>query len=114
MKRLGIGFIGSGFITKFHIQSFLAVRNADVRGVWSPNKQHAAATAALARDLRVGDCQAFDSIEELVASPDIDCLWVCGPNHKRIENLQAVVNTLKSGKGSLSGIAIEKPLARNV
>jgi predicted dehydrogenase len=112
--KLGIGFIGSGFITKFHIQSFLAVRNADVRGVWSPNKQHAEAAAALARNLRVGDCQAFDSIEAMVASPDIDCLWVCGPNHKRIENLQAVVNTLKSGKGSLIGIAIEKPLARNV
>ncbi len=114
MKRLGIGFIGSGFITKFHIQSFLAVRNADIRGVWSPNQQHAAEAAALARNLRVGDCQVFDSIEAMVASPDIDCLWVCGPNHKRIENLQAVVNTLKSGKGSLSGIAIEKPLARNV
>jgi predicted dehydrogenase len=112
--RLGVGFIGSGFITKFHIQSFLAVRNADVRGVWSPNKQNAETAAALARDLRVGDCQAFDSIEEMVASPDIDCLWVCGPNHKRIENLEAVVKTLKSGKGSLTGIAIEKPLARNV
>lgn len=113
-KTLGIGFIGSGFITRFHIQSFLAVRNADVLGVWSPNPTNAAEAAALARKIRVGDCQAYDSIEALVASPDIDCLWLCGPNHKRVENMEAIVKALKSGKGSLTGIAIEKPLARNV
>ena len=42
-ERLGIGFVGSGFITKFHIQSMLGVRDADVRGVWSPNAEHAKA-----------------------------------------------------------------------
>src|SRR5574341_39900 len=112
-KRLGIGFIGSGFITRFHIQSFIAVRDADVLGVWSPNNHHSEEAAALARELRVGDCRAFNSIEEMVASPVIDAIWLCGPNHKRIENLEAIVNALKSGKGSLTGIAIEKPLARN-
>lgn len=112
-KRLGIGFIGSGFITRFHIQSFIAVRDADVLGVWSPNKQNAETAAALARQIRVGDCRAFNSIEEMVASPDIHAIWLCGPNHKRIENLEAIVNALKSGEGSLTGIAIEKPLARN-
>ncbi len=113
MKKLGIGFIGSGFITRFHIKSFIAVRDADVLGVWSPNQANAESAAALARETRVGNCQAFNSIEEMVASPDIDALWLCGPNHKRIENLEAIVNTIKSGKGSLRGIAIEKPLARN-
>jgi predicted dehydrogenase len=113
-KTLGIGFIGSGFITRFHIQSFVGVRDADVLGVWSPNPQNAETAAALAREIRVGDCQAFPSIEEMVASPNIDAIWLCGPNHKRIENLEAIVNALKSGKGKLIGIAVEKPLARNV
>jgi predicted dehydrogenase len=112
-KRLGVGFIGSGFITRFHIKSFIGVRDADVLGVWSPNKQHAEEAAALARESRVGDCQAFNSIEEMVAAPDIHAIWLCGPNHKRIENLEAIVGAVKSGKGSLTGIAIEKPLARN-
>jgi len=116
-KILGIGFIGSGFITRFHIKSFVAVRNADVRGVWSPNPANAASAAALARELRVGDCQAFASIEDMVESPEIDCLWLCGPNHKRIENMEAIVKAVKArtqaGKPPLSGIAIEKPLARN-
>jgi predicted dehydrogenase len=113
-KRLGIGFIGSGFIARFHIKSFVAVRDADVLGVWSPNQRHAEETATLARGLRVGNCQAFNSIEEMVASPEIDAIWLCGPNHKRIENVEAIVKTIKSGRGSLLGLAIEKPLARNV
>ena len=34
--RLGVAFVGSGFITRFHIRSFVGVRDADVVGVWSP------------------------------------------------------------------------------
>src|SRR5262250_1236018 len=109
-KRLGVGFIGSGFITRFHIQSFIGVRDADVLGVWSPNVQHAMSAASLAREIRLGECQAFKSIEEMVSSPEIDVIWLCGPNHKRIENLEAIVKALKSGKGGLTGVAIEKPL----
>ena len=113
-KRLGIGFVGSGFIARFHIKSWVAVRDADVLGVWSPNRQRAEEAAALARTLRVGEARAFDSIEEMVAAPEIDCIWLCGPNHMRIENMERIVQTLQSGKGQLIGIACEKPLARNV
>ena len=112
--RLGIGFIGSGFNARFHIRSFVGVRDADIRGVWSPNNSHAAEAAALAQSLRVGDARAFGSIEEMIADPGIDCIWLCGPNHKRIEDMESIVNTVTSGKGKLIGIACEKPLARNV
>ncbi|MFN6203947.1 MAG: Gfo/Idh/MocA family protein [Acidobacteriota bacterium] len=113
MNRLGVGFIGSGFMTRFHIKSFIAVRDADIRGVWSPNRTNAEEAAALARSIRVGDCQSYATIEEMVEDPRIDAIWLCGPNHKRIENLTAIVNTIRSGRGSLTGVAIEKPLARN-
>lgn len=113
-RRLGVGFIGSGFITRFHIQSWVAVRDADVLGVWSPNNQHAEEAAALARRLRVGEARAFASIEEMVAAPEIDCIWICGPNQSRIDNMERIVHTLQSGRGQLLGIACEKPLARNV
>ena len=113
-KRLGIGFIGSGFISRFHIKSFVAVRDADVRGVWSPNRAHAEEAAALAREWRVGEARAYASIEEMVAAPEIDCIWICGPNHQRIDNLERIVKTIKSGQGQLVGVACEKPLARNV
>ncbi len=113
-KRLGIGFIGSGFITRFHIQSWVGVRDADVLGIWSPQSEHREDTAALARSLRVGEARAFSSIEEMVAAPEIDCIWLCGPNHLRIENMEEILQTLESGRGELVAVACEKPLARNV
>lgn len=113
-KRLGVGFIGSGFITRFHIQSWQAVRDADVLGVWSPSRESAEEAAALARSLHVGDAKAFASIAEMVASPKIDCIWMCGPNHHRIANMEEILHTVESGRGELTGIACEKPLARNV
>src|SRR6185369_2463788 len=111
--RLGVGFIGSGFITRFHIKSWIAVRDADVRGVWSRSREHAEEAAALARSLRVGEARAFASIEEMVAAPEIDCIWICGPNHARVENMEAIAAARARG-AELVGIACEKPLARNV
>ena len=110
--RLGVGFIGSGFITRFHIKSWIAVRDADVRGVWSPHAGRAEEAASLARSLRVGEARAFASIEEMVAAPEIDCIWICGPNHARIENMERIVDALGRG-ATLVGIACEKPLGRN-
>src|SRR6266446_6103181 len=110
--RLGVGFIGSGFITRFHIQSWRGVRDADVRGVWSPRRERAEEAAALARTLRVGEARAFASIEEMVAAPEIDCIWICGPNHARVENMERILDALGRG-ASLVAIACEKPLARN-
>jgi predicted dehydrogenase len=113
-SRLGVGFIGSGFNARFHMQAFRAVRDADVLGVWSPNGRNAASAAALARDLDIGDAKAYKSIADMVADPAIDAIWLTGPNQARIENVEEIVDTIKSGRGTLKGIACEKPLARNV
>jgi predicted dehydrogenase len=111
---LGIGFIGSGFNARFHIMGMVGVRDADVRGVWSPNGRNAAAAARLARDLEVGDARPYKSIAEMVADPSIQAIWVCGPNHRRIENMQELTDAVTSGKGDLRAVACEKPLARTV
>src|SRR5205809_651542 len=113
-KRLGVGFIGSGFNARFHVQAFQAVRDADVLGVWSPSRQHAEEMAALARRLDVGEAKAFPSIAQLVTDPAIDAVWLCGPNFARVENVEEIADTIARGKGQLKGIACEKPLARNV
>jgi predicted dehydrogenase len=110
---LGIGFIGSGFNARFHIQSLIGVRDADVRGVWSPNTKNAAATAALARQHDVGDARAYRTIAEMVSDPAIDAIWLCGPNQARISNVEEIVRAIKAG-AELKGLACEKPLGRNV
>jgi predicted dehydrogenase len=113
-NRLGIGFIGSGFNARFHMQSMVGVRDADVRGVWSPNQRRAKDAATMATALEVGEARAYRSIRDMVADPAIDAIWLCGPNQARIENVAEVVDTITSGAGQLEGIACEKPLARNV
>lgn len=111
---LGIGIVGSGFITRFHLQSFVAVRDAEIRGIWSPNSKHAAEAAALARSLDVGEATARASITEMVADPRIEAIWLLGPNHTRIENMEEIISAAAKRSVLLKGIACEKPLARNV
>src|SRR5213083_426189 len=113
-KRLGIGMVGSGFNAKFHLLGFVGVRDADVLGVWSPNAKIAATTAGVAKKLGVGDAKPYPSITAMVEDPAIDAIWLCGPNHARIENVEEMVSTIERGKGGLKGVACEKPLARNV
>ena len=113
-KRLGIGFLGGGFISRFHIQSLLGVRDVDVTGVFSKTKQSAEDTAALANNLGVGPAKVFDSITTMIADPDIDAIWVCSPNYTRIETFDEIADAVNSGKGSLVGVTCEKPLGRNV
>ncbi|MEJ7809986.1 MAG: Gfo/Idh/MocA family oxidoreductase [Gemmatimonadaceae bacterium] len=112
--RLGVGFIGSGFNAKFHMLGWTGVRDADVLGVWSPNGANAAAAAEYARSLDVGAAKPYASITEMVADPAIDAIWLTGPNQARIENVEEIVHAVTSGKGTLRGVACEKPLARNV
>tara|TARA_B100001971_G_scaffold204948_1_gene221751 strand:- start:625 stop:1881 length:1257 start_codon:yes stop_codon:yes gene_type:complete len=114
-KRLGIGFIGGGFITRFHIQSLIAVRDVDVMGVVSRTKASAEESAALARTIGVGnDAKAYDSITEMIADPGIQALWVCSPNFVRIETFEEIASAILSDKGELVGVTCEKPLGRNV
>jgi predicted dehydrogenase len=111
---LGVGFVGSGFNARFHMQAMRAVRDAEVRGVWSPNAKNASSAAALARSLDIGDAHPYASISAMVADPAIDALWLTGPNHTRVENFEEIAHALERGNGTLRGIACEKPLARNV
>ena len=113
-RELGIGFIGSGFNTRFHLRAFRAVRDAEVRGVFSPHARHAAEAAALARSLDIGPARPYASISDLVADEQIDAIWLCGPNDARIENVEEIVDAAARRAQPLRGIACEKPLARTV
>lgn len=113
-KRIGVGIVGGGFIAHFHIRSWVGVRDADILGVVSRREETAAEAAALAERLRVGEAKSYRSLEEMIADPDIDALWICAPNYTRIELMEEIAHTLETGKGELIGIACEKPLGRNV
>jgi predicted dehydrogenase len=82
--------------------------------VWSPTAANAVAAAELARQFDLGETRPYTSIRELVADPAIDALWLTGPNHRRLENLEEIVDAIERGHGTLRGLACEKPLARTV
>ena len=102
-RPLGIGFVGSGFITRFHIRSWTAVRGADVRGVWSPNRERAESAADLAAELDVGDARAYESIAAMVEDDGIDAIWICGRNDRRIANMEEIAEAVAGGRGRLVG-----------
>jgi predicted dehydrogenase len=112
-KRLGVGIVGGGFVARFHIRSFVGVRDADVLGVVGLGNT-AAEAAALAKRLGVGEARPYDSITDMVADPAIDALWICAPNYTRVEVMEEIADAVISGKGELVGVACEKPLGRNV
>jgi predicted dehydrogenase len=112
-KRLGVGLIGGGFVGKFHIRSWVGVRDSDILGVMGRPDGTPEEAATLAKKLGVGDAKVFKSVTEMVADPGIDALWICAPNFTRVEIMEEIVDAVESGKGELVGVACEKPLGRN-
>ena len=112
-NRLGVGFIGAGFVANFHIRSWVGVRDADINGIISASTEESQAAAAVVKKLRVGEPKVFSSITDMVADPNIDALWICAPNYTRLEVMEEITDAVKTGKGELIGVACEKPLGRN-
>lgn len=111
---LRVGFIGSGFNTRFHLMAWKGVRDADVTAIWSPNQRRAADAARFANQLDVGPAKPYRSITAMLESGEVDAIWLCGPNHARVENVEEIVSVLARGRATLKGLACEKPLARTV
>ncbi len=112
-KRLGIGFVGAGFMSRFHVLSLAGVRDADAVAISSPNREHAESLARLCEKLGVGRPAVHASVTEMVADPSVDALWIATTNDVRVPIVEEIVDALKRGAGELTGVACEKPLARN-
>jgi len=100
-RTLRAGFVGAGFMAAVHSRAARAAR-AELAG-------GASSSAGSARDAvgRLGLDAAFDSVEALVADPDIDVVHVCTPNATHAAIARAV---LEAGKH----VICEKPLATSV
>jgi len=112
--QLGIGFVGAGFMNQFHVRSLVGVRDCYVAGVFSPTRANAERLAALAARLRLGTPQIHGSVADLVADPEVDAIWIATTNDVRVEVVEEIVAAVQRGAGNLVGLAMEKPLARNV
>jgi predicted dehydrogenase len=113
--RLGIGFIGAGFVVDvFHVGVWEGIRDADITAVTSRTRESATRVAQHCRQRSVGDPTVHDDIGSLVRDENVDAVWLAVPNDLRVQVVEQIVEEVTSGRAALVGIAIEKPLARNV
>ena len=92
-KSIGIGFVGGGFITRFHIQSLIGVRNCEVLGVMSRTKS-----------LRRNQLLWLERLELGKPKPILFLIWLLiqiltlygyGPNYTRIEIMKKLLIPLR-------------------
>jgi predicted dehydrogenase len=111
---LRIGFVGSGFIAHFHVKSFQSVRNAEIKGVYSPTPDKRRALAEAVNAAELGPCRAYNDLDSLITASDIDALWILSPNDTRLEVMRALEKAVKAGRSSIRAVACEKPLGRTL
>ena len=94
-----VGIIGCGKITQIrHIPEYTANPNAKIAGFYDINQARAQELAAK------HGCKAYESVEAMLADPEIDAISVCVANHVHAE---ITIAALKAGKHVLC----EKPMA---
>lgn len=109
MKRLTIGFVGSGFIAKFLAVAMKQVRHCELTAVF--NRGGAEEVAGYARQNGLGDPEIYDSVAEMCKK--CDAIAIFSPNYTRISIMEEIADAVKSG-APLKGVICEKPLGRNV
>ena len=115
MRRLGVGFVGAGFITNtYHLNAWRGVRHADITAVCARHEATANVTAGLCRKLRIGEPKVYTDVHEMVRDPEVNAIWITVPNFARIPVMEAITEEVTQGRAELVGVACEKPLARNV
>ena len=89
---LRIGFIGAGFISKFHAKAIAQCRNIEITAVYT--RSEAEQFVKLCRDLGVGEVRHCASITELCNY--VDAVAIYAPNDFRIEHLEEIAAAKKS------------------
>jgi predicted dehydrogenase len=92
------GIVGTGFMARVHAHAVRAAGGVVTRVAGSSPARAAEAAASL------GAANPAASVAELVASPDVDVVSVCTPNHLHLEMAELA---LAAGKH----VVCEKPLA---
>ncbi|MCW9708642.1 Gfo/Idh/MocA family protein [Fodinibius salsisoli] len=109
METLKLGFIGSGFIANFMAKAMQQVRHLELTAVY--NRSGAEELAQFAADHHLGDCQVYDSIEEVCQN--CEAVAVLAPNYVRVAIVEEIVDAVQKGV-PLKGIICEKPLGRTI
>lgn len=102
MRRIGVGLVGSQFITAIHYEALRGLPDAEVLAVASPTEEHVRTFAE-----RRGIPHWFTDYRRLLEMPEIELVVFGIPNDL---HCQAVVDAARAGKH----VVLEKPMALNL
>jgi predicted dehydrogenase len=112
LEKLGVGFIGSGFVAGFHASAFTGVRGAEIAAVYNFREESARALATRVKGLGVGDPRVYTDLWGMLSDGAVDAVWIMSPNFARVGVVEAIAEEAEQGKTDLVGVCCEKPLAR--
>ncbi len=112
MDKLGVGFIGSGFVAGFHASAFKGVRDTEITAVYNFREESARRLSTRIEDLGVGKPNVYTDLREMLSDRSVNAVWILSPNFARLEATEAIAEEAAQGRTDLVGVCCEKPLAR--
>jgi predicted dehydrogenase len=100
-KELGVGIVGTGWVSTEHIRAFERNPFTRVAAICSREKGRARAKA---ESMLLGPCAAYDDYGAMLRDKDIRIISICTPHHL---HAQQAVEAAEAGKH----ILLEKPIA---
>jgi len=101
-KKVGIGLVGSQFISSIHAEALKAVSDAEIIAVMSPTEGNAKEFAA-----KYGIQYHFTELDDMLGMEEIDMVVIGAPNNVHCE---IALKAAKAGKH----MVVEKPLCMNL
>jgi predicted dehydrogenase len=101
-KKVGVGLVGSQFISSIHAESLKTVSEAEIIAVMSPTKGNAKKFAS-----KYAIPHHFTDLDEMLAMKEIDMIVIGAPNSLHCE---IALKAAKAGKH----MVVEKPLCMNL
>lgn len=101
-KKVGVGLIGSQFISSIHADALGRVSDAEILAVMSPTEGHARSFAE-----KFNIPNHFTDLDQMLSMPEIDMVVIGAPNYLHCE---ITVKVARAGKH----VVVEKPLCMNL
>jgi len=104
MEKLGVGIIGTGWVSGEYLRAFQANPHTEVLGLVSRDRARAKAKAEA---YHAPHCRAYDRLDEMLADSSIQIVAICTPHHLHVAQGVAAA---KAGKH----LVLEKPVALDI
>ena len=110
MDRLGVAFIGSGFIARFMAQSWTSVRGADITAVYNPHENGAKKLAAYIESLGLPRPKIYTDLHATLEDKSVNVAWIMNPNYARLETAKAIAEEPEFGADMLVALVNDGPV----